>query len=79
MELERLHGFLRGPAEEALAQRVLVSLDRAYRRVGALFDDAGGSAVANLLRDLGDGIDFDVAFRHRLNRSPREFASGYTF
>src|SRR5687768_3118831 len=27
-----------------------------------LLDEAGGPAIANLLRDLGDGVDFEVAF-----------------
>jgi tetratricopeptide (TPR) repeat protein len=33
-----------------------------------LLEDAGGFAVANLLRDLGEGIDFDAAFLHRIQR-----------
>jgi tetratricopeptide (TPR) repeat protein len=33
-----------------------------------LLDEAGGFAVANLLRDLGDGADFDAAFLHRIQR-----------
>ncbi len=38
-----------------------------------LLDDAGGTAVANLLRDLGDGVEFEAAFRHRIQRSFAEF------
>ena len=34
---------------------------------------AGGFAVANLLRDLGDGVDFDTAFEHRMQRSFADF------
>ena len=40
-----------------------------------LLDEAGGVAVANLLRDLGDGIDFETAFLHRINRSFADFQS----
>ncbi len=38
-----------------------------------LLDDAGGPAVANLLRDLGDGIDFDAAFERRVQKSLAAF------
>ena len=38
-----------------------------------LLDEAGGPAVANLLRDLGDGVDFEAAFLHRISRSFADF------
>ena len=38
-----------------------------------LLDEAGGVAVANLLRDLGEGVNFEAAFLHRINRSFAEF------
>ena len=38
-----------------------------------LLDEAGGTAVANLLRDLGDGIDFEDAFQRRIQKSLAEF------
>ena len=38
-----------------------------------LLDEAGGVAVANLLRDLGEGIEFEAAFLHRINRSFADF------
>jgi tetratricopeptide (TPR) repeat protein len=38
-----------------------------------LLDEAGGAAVANLLRDLGDGLDFEAAFLHRIQRSFADF------
>jgi hypothetical protein len=45
--------------------------------VRAMLAEAGGFAVANLLRDLGDGVDFDTAFLHRMQRPLTEFeASG---
>ena len=40
-----------------------------------LLDEAGGAAIANLLRDLGEGIDFETAFLHRVQRSLTEFES----
>jgi hypothetical protein len=36
-------------------------------------DEAGGFAVANLLRDLGDGVDFKQAFLHRIQRPFESF------
>jgi tetratricopeptide (TPR) repeat protein len=38
-----------------------------------LLDEAGGAAVANLLRDLGDGVDFEVAFQRRIQKSLADF------
>jgi tetratricopeptide (TPR) repeat protein len=38
-----------------------------------LLDEAGGAAVANLLRDLGDGVDFETAFQRRIQKSLAEF------
>jgi hypothetical protein len=41
--------------------------------VRRLIEEAGGVAVANLLRDLGDGAAFDASFLHRMQRSFAEF------
>ena len=41
--------------------------------VRRLIDEAGGVAMVNLLRDLGQGVDFDAAFAHRMQRSFAEF------
>ena len=38
-----------------------------------LLDEAGGTAVANLLRDLGDGIEFEDAFQRRIQKSLAQF------
>ena len=46
---------------------------RSARDVARMLDVAGGFAVANLLRDLGDGVDFDTAFAHRIQRSFADF------
>lgn len=42
-----------------------------------LLDEAGGPAITNLLRDLGEGVDFDAAFLHRIQRSFAEFQQLY--
>lgn len=52
------------------AQLAYATSALAVRRMLA---EAGGFAVANLIRDLGDGIDFDKAFEHRIQRSFDEF------
>ena len=41
--------------------------------VRRMLDEAGGVAVANLLRDLGEGADFETAFLHRMQRSFADF------
>jgi tetratricopeptide (TPR) repeat protein len=41
--------------------------------VRVILEEAGGFAVANLLRDLGDGVDFDAAFTHRIQRTFVDF------
>jgi tetratricopeptide (TPR) repeat protein len=38
-----------------------------------LIEEAGGFAIANLLRDLGDGVEFETAFLHRIQRPFAEF------
>lgn len=38
-----------------------------------LLDEAGGPAIANLLRDLGDGVPFEQAFLHRIQKSVSDF------
>ena len=54
----------------AQAQLAYATSALAARR---LLEEAGGFAVANLLRDLGDGIAFDAAFLHRIQRPFAEF------
>ena len=38
-----------------------------------LLDEAGGPAVAALLRDLGDSVSLEDAFLHRIGRSLADF------
>ncbi|HXD75797.1 MAG TPA: tetratricopeptide repeat protein [Vicinamibacterales bacterium] len=46
--------------------------------VRRMLQEAGGFAVANLIRDLGDGVDFDTAFSHRIQRSFDDFQASIT-
>ena len=55
---------------EQLAQIAYAASALGARR---LLEEAGGFAVANLLRDLGDGVDFETAFLHRIQRSFTDF------
>ena len=52
------------------AQVAYAASTRAAKR---LLDEAGGVAVANLLRDLGDGVEFEAAFLHRIQKSLADF------
>ena len=45
--------------------------------VRQLLDSAGGAAMANLLRDLGDGEPFASAFEHRMQQSVPEFETRF--
>lgn len=69
-ELER--GF--GRFEGAEADLAYATSALAARR---LVEEAGGFAIANLLRDLGDGVDFDAAFFRRIQRTFRDFQRGF--
>jgi len=59
-----------GRFSDAQAQAAYAVSATAARR---LLEEAGGVAVANLLRDLGEGIPFDTAFEHRMQRSFADF------
>ena len=54
-----------GGLDGAQAQVAYATSALAARR---LLDEAGAAAVANLLRDLGEGVDFEAAFLHRIQR-----------
>jgi hypothetical protein len=43
-----------------------------------LLDEAGGPAIASLLRDLGDGTRFEDAFLHRIQRTLADFEATLT-
>jgi tetratricopeptide (TPR) repeat protein len=61
-------GFSRFTGAEA--QLAYATSALAARR---LLEEAGGVAIANLLRDLGDGAQFEAAFLHRIQRSFADF------
>jgi tetratricopeptide (TPR) repeat protein len=63
-------GFSR--LDGAQAQLAYATSALAVRR---MLDEAGGAAIANLLRDLGEGVDFEAAFLHRMSRSFSDFQS----
>jgi tetratricopeptide (TPR) repeat protein len=63
-------GFSR--LDGAQAQLAYATSALAARR---MLDEAGGAAIANLLRDLGEGVDFETAFLHRMQRSFSDFQS----
>jgi tetratricopeptide (TPR) repeat protein len=65
-------GFSR--LDGAQAQLAYATSALAVRR---MLDEAGGAAIANLLRDLGDGGDFDAAFLHRIQRPLADFQSAF--
>ena len=54
------------------AQIAYATSARAAKR---LLDEAGGPAITNLLRDLGEGVPFEEAFAHRMQMSLADFSS----
>jgi tetratricopeptide (TPR) repeat protein len=64
-------GFSRFSGDQAALAYATSAL--AARR---LLEDAGGVAVANLLRDLGEGASFESAFLRRIQRPFAEFDGG---
>lgn len=66
-------GFSRLSADQARLAYATSAL-----AVHRLLDDVGGAAMANLLRDLGEGVDFETAFVHRMHRSLTDFQAGVT-
>ncbi|MGE0864693.1 MAG: tetratricopeptide repeat protein [Vicinamibacterales bacterium] len=59
-----------GKLSNAQAQVAYAASALAARR---LLDEAGGAAIANLLRDLGAGVEFEAAFLHRIQKSLADF------
>jgi tetratricopeptide (TPR) repeat protein len=55
-----------GPLSGDQAQLAYATSALAVRQ---LIDEAGGLGIANLLRDLGAGVEFDAAFARRIQRS----------
>ena len=62
-----------GRLDGAQAEVAYATSALAVRR---LIDQAGGAAVANLLRDLGAGVDIETAFLHRIQRTFTDWIIG---
>jgi hypothetical protein len=43
--------------------------------VRRLLDEIGGTGLTNLIRDLGNGVDFETAFSHRVSQSFAAFSA----
>ncbi len=59
-------------------EQAKLAYDVSARVAQQLLDEAGGFAVANLLRDLGQGVNFDQAFLHRMPWSFESFESTFS-
>src|SRR3954452_24027966 len=66
------NGFSRFTGEQAQVAYAASAL--AARR---LLDEAGGAAITNLLTDLGEGVDFETASLHRIQRPFADFQQLY--
>ena len=64
---------LSGPFGKLSGRDATVAYAASARAAQRLLDEAGGVAVANLLRDLGEGVEFETAFLHRIQRSLADF------
>jgi hypothetical protein len=62
--------FGRLPGDQAA-----IAYGRSAVAVRRLLDESGGFAIANLLRDLGEGTPFEQAFERRMSRPFRDFES----
>lgn len=67
--LSTLAGSFAQLSDEQAAVAYAVSALAVYR----LLQDAGGVAIANVLRDVDEGVSFDASFAHRMQRTVREF------
>lgn len=73
---ERVQGAREGVSLNALrssfgrmtGDQAVVAYATSALAVRQLLDENGGFAIANLLRDLGEGVDFDAAFLRRVQR-----------
>jgi hypothetical protein len=64
---------LAGPFDELSSVDAQAAYAVSALAVRRLLDEAGGMAAANLLRDVDDGVPFDTAFAHRMQRTVAEF------
>lgn len=64
---------LRGPFRALNDEQAGLAYATSALAARRLLDEAGGAAVANLLRDLGQGRELGAAFAHRIQRTLAEF------
>jgi thioredoxin-like negative regulator of GroEL len=64
---------LAGPFSKMSTAEAQVAYAASAVAARRLLEEAGGAAVANLLRDLGDGVPFEDAFVHRIQKSLTDF------
>jgi tetratricopeptide (TPR) repeat protein len=67
---------LEAPFGRLPAARVRLAYAASARAVRRLLEEAGGFAVASLLKDLGSGLDLDRAFLRRIYLSLDDFEAG---
>ena len=68
---------LEGSFTRFTAERATAAYATSMRAARRLLDEAGGFAVANLLRDLGAGVPFEQAFARRIQVPLAEFESSF--
>ena len=61
------------PFRELTSEQASLAYAASALAAARLLDEAGGAAVANLLRDVGQGREFSAAFAYRIRRSLAEF------
>jgi tetratricopeptide (TPR) repeat protein len=66
-------GLLARPFSGFSGEQAQVAYGKSALAVRRLLDEAGGFAIANLLRDLGEGTPFEQAFERRVARAFKDF------
>jgi tetratricopeptide (TPR) repeat protein len=66
---------LAGPFSKLTGGQAAIAYATSALAAKRLLDEAGGVAIANLLRDLGAGVEFEAAFLHRIQKSLADFES----
>jgi len=64
---------LAGPFDRLSGDEAVVAYGTSALVMRRLLDEVGGMAIANLLRDVDDGVPFPAAFAHRMQRTLAEF------
>jgi hypothetical protein len=67
--------LLAGPFGRLPGEQAVVAYGKSAVAVRRLLDEASGFAIANLLRDLGEGASFEASFERRMSRSFKDFES----